>query len=71
MFAQSDEELKKAITEKGFVEYLTSISDQMGQIRISTQRGQTTNYSTAGTFFSLRYEAKHDHGIVVEDFTFV
>jgi hypothetical protein len=70
IYKAADEEFKKSVTEKEFIELLAAINRKLGTVNKSDSAGWRVNTTTAGTFASVSYNIEFRDGKGTESFVF-
>lgn len=69
VYATADPELRKAVTEDKFVEFLTALEDKLGPWQSAADPGWNVMRMTSGHFVKLSYQSQFAKGRAAEEFT--
>jgi hypothetical protein len=70
IYAQSDDSFKKVTTPEYLTRFLSVVNGRLGVVMTSESIGWTTGYTPSGTFITLRYTTKFEHGTGTETFLY-
>lgn len=70
IYNQADDEFKKSVSEKEFLEFLEAVHRKLGTVTKSTPMGLNVNTTTSGTFTAVTCEVEFSDGKGTEQFVF-
>jgi hypothetical protein len=68
MYAQADEDFKKAGSQEELEKLVRAVHQKLGKVRTANQVGYLVNVSTNGTFVTLTYDTAFADGKATEQF---